>query len=234
MGFSIQEYWRGLPFPSLGDLPDPRIKLRVSCIAGRFVPVWAIRETQGNIGIHQLWVFILKVASCQGSTTGSQRCTGCRKDRRDEERGGRRNELFYFPFFCLQQPKPAWGSGVKGLEMEGPGSHRKKGRRNQRHKSQCVCGRWTYRKEQHPRDTEHTCSPPAPSAEFPLWKVDTYITGRKGAKAKPGLEGRFKHFPWSYSATETETMANSGQFKGRESRPPPSKRERIKGKLSPQ
>ena len=26
MGFSRQEYWRGLPFPSLGDLPDPGIK----------------------------------------------------------------------------------------------------------------------------------------------------------------------------------------------------------------
>jgi len=26
MGFSRQEYWSGLPFPSLGDLPDPRIE----------------------------------------------------------------------------------------------------------------------------------------------------------------------------------------------------------------
>ena len=26
MGFSREEYWRGLPFPSPGDLPDPRIK----------------------------------------------------------------------------------------------------------------------------------------------------------------------------------------------------------------
>ena len=26
MGFSKQEYWSGLPFPSLGDLPDPGIK----------------------------------------------------------------------------------------------------------------------------------------------------------------------------------------------------------------
>ena len=27
MGFSRQEYWSGLPFPSPGDLPDPGIKL---------------------------------------------------------------------------------------------------------------------------------------------------------------------------------------------------------------
>ena len=26
MGFSRQEYWSGLPFPSPGDPPDPRIK----------------------------------------------------------------------------------------------------------------------------------------------------------------------------------------------------------------
>ena len=30
MGFSRQEYWSGLPFPSPGDLPDPGIKLSVS------------------------------------------------------------------------------------------------------------------------------------------------------------------------------------------------------------
>ena len=26
IGFSRQEYWSGLPFPSLGDLPDPGIE----------------------------------------------------------------------------------------------------------------------------------------------------------------------------------------------------------------
>jgi len=28
MGFSQQEYWSGLPFPTPGDLPDPGIKRR--------------------------------------------------------------------------------------------------------------------------------------------------------------------------------------------------------------
>ena len=42
MGFSRQEYWRGLPFPSPGDFLDPGIEpgspaLEAdSCIAGRF------------------------------------------------------------------------------------------------------------------------------------------------------------------------------------------------------
>ena len=30
MGFSRHEYWSGLPYPPLGDLPDPGIKLCIS------------------------------------------------------------------------------------------------------------------------------------------------------------------------------------------------------------
>ena len=33
MGFSRQEYWSGLPFPSPGDLPDPGIKPMVSYVS---------------------------------------------------------------------------------------------------------------------------------------------------------------------------------------------------------
>ena len=36
MEFSRQKYWSGLPFPSLGDLPDPGIELGSPCIAGGF------------------------------------------------------------------------------------------------------------------------------------------------------------------------------------------------------
>ena len=32
MGFSKQEYWSGLPYPSPGDLPDPGIKPRSLCL----------------------------------------------------------------------------------------------------------------------------------------------------------------------------------------------------------
>ena len=32
MEFSRQEYWSGLQFPSLGDLPDPEIELMSQCI----------------------------------------------------------------------------------------------------------------------------------------------------------------------------------------------------------
>ena len=36
MGFSSQEYWIGLPFPSPGDLPDPGVEPGCVALAGRF------------------------------------------------------------------------------------------------------------------------------------------------------------------------------------------------------
>ena len=36
MGFSRQEYWSRLPFPSPGDIPDPEIKPVSPALAGRF------------------------------------------------------------------------------------------------------------------------------------------------------------------------------------------------------
>jgi len=36
MGFPRQECWSGLPFPSLGDLPDPEIEPACPALEGRF------------------------------------------------------------------------------------------------------------------------------------------------------------------------------------------------------
>ena len=49
MGFSRQEYWSGLPFPSPRDLPNPGIKPRSPALAGRFFTSHATREAQGGI-----------------------------------------------------------------------------------------------------------------------------------------------------------------------------------------
>ena len=38
MGFSRQEYWSGLPFPSPGDLPNPGIKLGASAFQAYSLP----------------------------------------------------------------------------------------------------------------------------------------------------------------------------------------------------
>ena len=38
MGFSREEYWSGLPFPSPGDLPDPGIKPRSPVLQADSLP----------------------------------------------------------------------------------------------------------------------------------------------------------------------------------------------------
>ena len=38
MGFSRQEYWSGLPFPSPGDLPKPGIKSRSPVLEADSLP----------------------------------------------------------------------------------------------------------------------------------------------------------------------------------------------------
>ena len=42
MGFPRQECWRGLLFPSPGDLSNPGIELLSPALAGRFLTAWAI------------------------------------------------------------------------------------------------------------------------------------------------------------------------------------------------
>ena len=44
MGFSRQEYWSGLPFPSSGDLPDPGIEPRSPTLQADSLPY----EPPGN------------------------------------------------------------------------------------------------------------------------------------------------------------------------------------------
>jgi len=45
MGFSRQEYWSGLPFPSPGDLPNPEIKPKSPALEADSLPT-ELREAQ--------------------------------------------------------------------------------------------------------------------------------------------------------------------------------------------
>ena len=49
IGFSRQEYWSGLPFPSPGESSQPRDRTEVSRIASGFFTNWATRPTQSHI-----------------------------------------------------------------------------------------------------------------------------------------------------------------------------------------
>ena len=56
-GFSRQEYWSGLPFPPLGDLPDPGIEPvspKSPALAGRFFTT----EPPGKPHVLYICVFI--------------------------------------------------------------------------------------------------------------------------------------------------------------------------------
>ena len=53
MGFSRQEYWSGVPFPSPEGLPDPVIKLASPELSGRFFTIWATWASQ--LPLHYLF-----------------------------------------------------------------------------------------------------------------------------------------------------------------------------------
>ena len=57
MGFSRQEYWSGLQFPSPRDLPDPRIEFVSPELAGGFFTTSATWEAHKNTGVG--WHFLL-------------------------------------------------------------------------------------------------------------------------------------------------------------------------------
>ena len=48
MDFPRQEYWSGLPYPSPGDLPDPRIKPRSPALARGFLTCIVVLPRNSN------------------------------------------------------------------------------------------------------------------------------------------------------------------------------------------
>ena len=80
MGFSRQEYWSGLPFPSPGDLSDPGIETRSPCIDRWILYHWATREAQWvvledsksfHLGNHHTHVICLAVEAVLDSRFSS-------------------------------------------------------------------------------------------------------------------------------------------------------------------
>ena len=69
MEFSRQEYWRGLPFPTLGDLPNPGIEPashESSALAGSFFTT----EPPGKPQKGQEWANLIQMTII--STTGGK------------------------------------------------------------------------------------------------------------------------------------------------------------------
>ena len=67
MGFSRQQYWSGLPCPSLADLPDPGIELTSPALTGGFFTTEPPRKTlYGDTCIY--------IADSHSSTGETQHC----------------------------------------------------------------------------------------------------------------------------------------------------------------
>ena len=76
IGFSRQEYWSRLPFPSPGDLPDPGIKPRTPALQADVLPF----EPPGKPNVKQLYSIFKKkstnkIKGRRGSTRGREGST---------------------------------------------------------------------------------------------------------------------------------------------------------------
>ena len=79
MGFPRQEYWSGLPFPPLQDLPDPGIRPTSPALAGRVFTTEPFGKSQAS-GSHfmpkQGKIFLMKkkIAASWGSYESLHNC----------------------------------------------------------------------------------------------------------------------------------------------------------------
>ena len=65
LGFSRQEYWSWLPFPTLGELPDPGIEPTSTALAGGFFTIWAARDVHLLLLVHVFKrIFVLCTSVC--------------------------------------------------------------------------------------------------------------------------------------------------------------------------
>ena len=69
MGFSRQEYWNGLPFPSPGDLPDPGIEPRSPALQTDALPSEPPRKPICRLHIWK-FIYLIKFICKTKSTLG--------------------------------------------------------------------------------------------------------------------------------------------------------------------
>ena len=77
MGFPRQEYWSGLPFPSLGDLPDPGIELWSPTLQADTLPSEPLTKYMGKE--KRLYILsLLKLIKNKIVTLHDGACNVCR------------------------------------------------------------------------------------------------------------------------------------------------------------
>ena len=114
MGFSRQEYWSGLPFPSAGDIPDPAIKLWSPTLQAdslwRYVIVKFSVILKCAQGIFQMVLLLKNLPDNAGDIRGLSLIPGLGRS----PGGGNDNSLQYS---CLENPmdRGAWWTTVHGV-----------------------------------------------------------------------------------------------------------------------
>ena len=92
MGFSRQEYWRGLPFPSPGDLPDPGMEPSSPTLQAD-----ALTSAPPGVPLNtRIQVLTSKISR-------EERKPGGRKKGKEAGEGGRKG----WPYRCLLPPTDA-------------------------------------------------------------------------------------------------------------------------------
>ena len=81
MEFSRQEHWSGLPFPSLGRLPNPGIKPASPALAGGFftteppgAPTWMSTQAKLHLRLVSFTVYKLHVNEKIKNAAGTEFC----------------------------------------------------------------------------------------------------------------------------------------------------------------
>ena len=64
VGLSRQEFWSGLPFPTPGDLPNPRIETASPALAGRFFNREPPGKLTASITSHRIFTPTLGRGTC--------------------------------------------------------------------------------------------------------------------------------------------------------------------------
>ena len=64
MGFSRQEYWSGLPFPSPGDLPDPGVEPRSPALEADALTSEPPGKPRRKLRNFLIWVFVIFLTLC--------------------------------------------------------------------------------------------------------------------------------------------------------------------------
>ena len=126
MGFSRQEYWSGLPFPSPGAFPNPGNK-PVLLLCSKFFTIWHTREASGSacFSLNIINILAMHFLGFLGCVCGKESACQCRKCKRlwfnpwvrkipwsrEWQNGNPRQ------YFCLENPidRGAWQATVHGV-----------------------------------------------------------------------------------------------------------------------